>query len=40
MTSKFPTGNCCFCRRELTDKRSTEVGYGPICADHFSLPWG
>jgi hypothetical protein len=31
---------CCFCNRALTDPRSTIVGYGPICADHFGLPWG
>ena len=34
------TGNCCFCRRERSDERSTEVGYGATCADHFGLPWG
>ena len=34
------TGKCCFCNRKLDDKRSTEVGYGPICAEHYSLPWG
>lgn len=34
------TGNCCFCARELTDPRSVTAGYGPICADHFGLPWG
>lgn len=34
------TGNCCFCRRALTDTRSVEVGYGPICAERWSLPWG
>lgn len=34
------TGACCFCARELTDQRSVAVGYGPICADHFGLPWG
>jgi len=34
------TGNCCFCGRELTDPRSVSVGYGPICADHWGLPWG
>jgi hypothetical protein len=33
-------GSCCFCSRTLTDKRSTEVGYGPVCADHFGLAWG
>lgn len=34
------TGSCCFCRRELTDARSVTVGYGPICAENFGLPWG
>lgn len=34
------TGNCCFCGLQLTDGRSIEVGYGPICADHYGLPWG
>ena len=34
------TGNCCFCMKSLTDNRSIEVGYGPICAKHYQLPWG
>lgn len=34
------TGNCCFCGLELSDARSVTVGYGPICADKFGLPWG
>lgn len=34
------TGYCCFCERELTDARSVAVGYGPICAGHYGLPWG
>jgi hypothetical protein len=34
------TGQCCFCARPLTDGRSVSVGYGPICADRFGLPWG
>lgn len=33
-------GRCCFCARGLTDDRSTTVGYGPVCADRFGLPWG
>ena len=33
-------GNCCFCRLELTTNESLAVGYGPICADHYGLPWG
>lgn len=31
---------CCFCGLLLTDDRSVQVGYGPVCADHFNLPWG
>lgn len=34
------TGNCCFCSTPLSDERSTSVGYGPICAGRFALPWG
>ena len=34
------TGSCCFCARELTTKESLHVGYGPVCADTFGLPWG
>lgn len=34
------TGNCCFCGQGLTTTESTEVGYGPVCADHYNLPWG
>ncbi len=34
------TGRCCFCGSELTDVRSTEVGYGPVCAKRFGLAWG
>jgi hypothetical protein len=34
------TGNCCFCNLPLSDQRSTDVGYGPVCADHWNLPWG
>lgn len=34
------TGHCCFCGRSLDDERSTRVGYGPICAEHYNLPWG
>lgn len=33
-------GACCFCSRQLNDPRSITVGYGPICAGHFGLPWG
>lgn len=34
------TGECCFCARELTTKESLAVGYGPVCAAHWNLPWG
>lgn len=34
------TGSCCFCARPLTDTRSVDVGYGPICAINWGLPWG
>lgn len=33
------TGSCCFCARGLSDERSTAVGYGQICSEHFSLPY-
>lgn len=34
------TGRCCFCHIRLKDERSTEMGYGPQCADNFGLDWG
>lgn len=34
------TGRCIFCDSELTDPRSTEMGYGPVCAQNWGLPWG
>lgn len=34
------SGKCCFCNSELTDEKSTKVGYGPVCAAHFGLPHG
>ncbi len=34
------TGRCCFCAKQLTDSRSTEVGYGPQCAEKWNLSWG
>lgn len=34
------TGACCFCNTGLTDPKSLGVGYGPICAGHYGLPWG
>jgi len=32
--------SCCFCGRELKTRESVAVGYGPICAEKFGLPWG
>lgn len=33
------TGCCCFCNRALDDKRSIAVGYGPVCAENYGMPW-
>lgn len=30
---------CCFCGTEITSKNSLAVGYGPICAENYGLPW-
>lgn len=34
------TGRCCFCNLPLSDERSTNVGYGKICAGRYGLAWG
>ena len=34
------TGGCSFCNHGLKDQRSTQVGYGPVCAKRFGLSWG
>lgn len=34
------TGGCSFCNHSLKDDRSTQVGYGPVCAKNFDLAWG
>ena len=34
------TGHCCFCGTQITTDESLTVGYGPICAENFGLPWG
>lgn len=34
------TGECCFCSKALDTPESTAVGYGPVCAKKFNLPWG
>lgn len=31
---------CMFCGRDLDTTESRTVGYGPICARRFGLPWG
>jgi len=33
------SGACCFCHRKLDDARSTEVGYGPVCAKRYGMRW-
>jgi hypothetical protein len=33
-------GACCFCSLKLEDERSVAVGYGPVCAKNWGLPWG
>ncbi len=34
------SGRCCFCHSTLTEEKSTDVGYGPVCAKRWGLPWG
>lgn len=31
------TGRCCLCNRPLSDEKSTERGFGPICARKFEI---
>jgi hypothetical protein len=33
------TGCCCACNTPLTDARSVEIGYGPVCAKKFGWPY-
>jgi hypothetical protein len=33
-------GRCCYCPQPLEDARSKKMGYGPICAKRWGLPWG
>lgn len=33
-------GGCMYCGQALTDPESKTRGYGPVCAEHFHLPWG
>lgn len=32
-------GKCCFCNRALNTNESVSMGYGPICAEKYNLPW-
>lgn len=36
----FRTGHCCLCGLKLDDERSVLMGYGPVCAKKYQLPWG
>jgi len=36
----YKTSTCCFCGLGLKTSESVTVGYGPICADKYGLPWG
>ena len=40
IASGHEAGSCRFCGLELTTPESVSVGYGPICAGHWGLPWG
>ena len=33
-------GVCQFCGRELVNPESRTLGYGPVCAERYGLPWG
>jgi hypothetical protein len=39
-TKAIHAANVAAIKIRLSDPRSTIVGYGRICADHFGLPWG
>lgn len=34
------TMHCCFCSRPIDTVESKTMGYGPVCANKFGLPWG
>jgi hypothetical protein len=34
------TMHCCFCSRPIDTVDSKTMGYGPVCASKFGLPWG
>jgi hypothetical protein len=33
-------GKCAFCNSKLSDEESTELGYGPVCARKWGMPYG
>lgn len=33
-------GSCCYCKLPLSDPKSLDKGYGPVCAKNWGLPWG
>lgn len=33
------SGACCMCNLTLTDEVSRALGYGPVCAKNWGLPW-
>lgn len=33
-------GRCIYCSRAIDTPESTKVGYGPVCAVKYGLPWG
>jgi hypothetical protein len=34
------SGRCSFCGTTITTDESLTVGYGPVCAENYGLPWG
>lgn len=34
------SSNCCFCGKYIETNESLAVGYGPVCAANYGLPWG
>ena len=34
------TGRCCFCNLPLSNEKSIDVGYGPVCARNYRLKYG
>jgi hypothetical protein len=34
------TMHCCYCQKAIDTVNSKTMGYGPVCASKFGLPWG